>query len=142
MGRLVKNPQLAPNAGVAGSGQMPAGTTAERPDVTNDGQMRYNTSNSAMEYTTDGGSTWQQVGATGLATITKDSFTGDAIQTVFVMSIAVASSSEVDVIVIIGGVFQNPGVSYTTDGSTNLTFTSAPPNNESIIVLHGYNEVV
>lgn len=140
MGRLVKNPHLAPNAGIAASGLMPGGTDAERPDVTTDGQMRYNTSNSAMEYTTDGGSTWQQIGATGLSTITKDSFTGDAIETDFVMSINTPLAT--DVLVIVGGVFQNPGVSYdiNVDGVT-IEFGSAPPNLEAIIVLHGYNEV-
>lgn len=139
MGRLTKNPGLAPNAGAAASGLMPGGTDAERPDVTTDGQMRYNTSNSAMEYTTDGGSTWQQIGATGLSPITKDDFTGDAIEVGFVMSQTVVTAT--DVLVIVGGVFQNPGVSYTVDGSTTITFGSAPPNLELIIVMHGYNEV-
>ncbi len=139
MGRLVKNPQLAPNAGIAASGFMPGGTDAERPDVTKDGQMRYNTSNSAMEYTTDAGSTWQQIGAVGLTSITKNDFTGDASTTVFVMTISVVTAT--DILVIVGGVFQNPTVSFTVDGSTNLTFTSAPPQDELIIVMHGYNEV-
>lgn len=139
MGRLVKNPQLAPNAGIAASGLMPGGTTAERPDVTTDGQMRYNTSNSAMEYTTDAGSSWQQIGATGLVTITKDSFTGNASTTAFVMSQTVTTAT--DILVFVGGVFQNPAVSYTVNGSTTVTFTSAPPNLEAIVVLHGYNEV-
>ena len=137
MGRLIKNPQLAINAGIAASGLMPGGTTAERPDVTNDGQTRYNTSNTALEYWD--GSVWQQVGKIGLVSITKDSFTGDATDTTFVMSQTVVTAT--DILVFVGGVFQNPAVSFTVNGSTTITFTSAPPNLETIIVLHGYNEV-
>ena len=137
MGRLIKNPQLTINAGIAASGLMPGGTTAERPDVTNDGQTRYNTSNTALEYWD--GSVWQQVGKIGLVSITKDSFTGDATDTTFVMSQTVVTAT--DILVFVGGVFQNPAVSFTVNGSTTITFTSAPPNLETIIVLHGYNEV-
>ncbi len=142
MGRLVKNPQLAPNAGIAASGLMPGGTTGERPDVTTDGQMRYNSSNSAMEYTIDAGSTWQQVGAVGLSTVTQDSFTGDAIETDFTFaSINVASTT--DILVFVGGVFQNPATSYTIiSAGAEISFTSAPPNLEVIVVLHGLNEVI
>ena len=49
--------------------------------------------------------------------------------------------SETDILVFVGGVFQNPGVSYTVDGTDDITFTSAPPNGETIIILHGLNEV-
>jgi len=137
MGRLTKNPPLAKNAGTATSGQLPGGTTGTRPSGTFEGELRYNTSNTALEYWDS--SAWQQIGATGLVSITKDSFTGDASTTAFVMSKTVATAS--DIIVIVGGVFQNPVVSFTVDGSTTVTFTSAPPNLEAIIVLHGYNEV-
>lgn len=139
MGRLVKNPQLAPNAGVAGSGLMPGGTTAERPDVTKDGQMRYNSTSSAMEYTTDGGSTWTQIGATGLTTIVVDSIAGaNGVLVAFTMVQSVATAS--DVLVFVGGVFQVAVINYTVS-TTTITFTSPPPNLESITVLHNFNEV-
>ena len=123
MGRLVKNPPLSKNAGAAGSGLMPGGTTAERPDATTDGQMRYNTSNSAMEYTTDAGGTWQQIGAVGLVSVTKDAFVGDAIETDFVMSISVAATT--DILVFVGGVFQNPTVSYTVSTTNEFDIAAA-----------------
>ena len=142
MGRLVKNPQLSPNAGIAASGLMPGGTTAERPDATKDGQMRYNSTTSAMEYTTDAGSTWQQVGAVGSVTIEQDSYTGDAILTDFLFGGSRTAATVNDVLVFIGGVFQNPVTSYSIiTADTTISFTSAPPLNESIVVLHNFNEV-
>lgn len=143
MGRLVKNPQLAPNAGIAASGQMPAGTTAERPDVTTDGQIRYNSTTSAMEYTTDAGSTWTQVGATGLTTVVVDSLTGaNGIKTLFQSGDGVSQSiaAVTDVLIFIGGVYQIPTTNYTVSG-TDITFTSAPPNLETINVVHNLNQV-
>ena len=49
---------------------------------------------------------------------------------------------ERDVHVTVGGLFQNPEVDYTVDGSTTLTFVGgAPPDTQSIVVIHGYNEI-
>lgn len=143
MGRLVKNPQLSPNAGIAASGLMPGGTTAERPDATKDGQMRYNETTSALEYTTDAGSTWTQVGATGLTAVVVDSVTGaDGVKTLFQAGDGVSQSiaAATDVLIFIGGVYQTPTVTYTVSG-TDITFTSAPPNLETISVIHNLNEV-
>ena len=138
MGRLTKNPSLAKNAGTATSGHLPGGATADRPSSTFDGEIRYNETTTALEYWD--GSVWQQVAAVGLASVTKDSFTGDAIEDEFTMSIAVTTAT--DAMVFVGGVFQNPGVAYTVDGSTTLSFTTPPPNLEAIVVLHGHNEIV
>jgi hypothetical protein len=75
MGRLVKNPDLVANAGSAtGSGQISAGTTAQRPSNTDEAHIRYNLTTSALEYWS--GAAWTQVGKTGLTTVVVDSLTG------------------------------------------------------------------
>lgn len=136
MGRLVKNPSMVENVGAAASTQIPGSATAD-PTLTNDGQVRWNETTNVLEYYYN--AQWNTLIAAGLMTITKDSFTGDAIEDEFTMSETVVTAT--DVLVFVGGVFQNPAVSYTVDGSTTITFTSAPPNLEAIVVMHGYNEV-
>lgn len=142
MGRLVKNPHLARNAGIASAGLMPGGTTAERPTSgVEDGYMRYNESNSAMEYTTDGGSTWTQVSKTGSTAIVVDKIAGaDGILVAFTMSQSVPADDPKSILVFVGGVHQIETTNYTVSGTT-ITFTSAPPNLESITVLHNFNLV-
>lgn len=144
MGRLVKNPHLAPNAGIAAAGLMPGGTTAERPTTgVENGFMRYNETTSAMEYTTDGGSSWTQVSKTGLTTVVVDSVTGaNGSKTIFQSGDGVSQSiaDETDVLIFIGGVYQIPTTNYTVSG-TDITFTSAPPNAETINVVHNLNQV-
>ena len=137
MGRLVKNPPMVLNAGIAASALLPGGATAERPTSAEAGRMRWSTTNSEIEFWN--GSAWATLPATGTVTITKDQFTGDAIDTTFTMTFSV--TDETDILVFVGGVFQNPGVAYTNDGSTTITFTSPPPDSEVIVVLHGLNEV-
>ena len=101
--------------------------------------MRYNSTNSAMEYTTDAGSTWTQIGATGLTPIVVDSIAGaNGVLVAFTMAQSVATAS--DVLVFVGGVFQVAVTNYTVS-TTTITFTSPPPNLESITVLHNFNEV-
>jgi len=63
-----------------------------------------------------------------------DNFTGDGADTTFTMSQAV--SDEDAIIVSISGLVQDGGVDYTVDGTTTLTFTSAPPNTAKILVFH------
>ena len=147
MGRLVKNPHLAPNAGIAGSGLMPGGTDAERPDVTTDGQMRYNSTNSAMEYTTDAGSTWVQISVTGLTLVVVDSLTGaNGVLTAFTDTQGLTQDIAVvtDVLIFIGGVYQIPTTNYTVAGTgpSTITFTSAPPLAETVTVVHNLNQVI
>lgn len=126
------------NATSAESALLPGGATSGRPDVTDEGQMRYSTTNTGLEYWD--GTAWRTLPHTGLVSITKDSFTGDAVETDFTMSIAVTTAT--DILVFVGGVFQDPAVSFTVSGSTTIVFTSPPPDLEAIVVMHGYNEIV
>ena len=141
MGRLTKNPELVKNAGIATSGQLPGGTTGARPTDTNDGQIRWNETNSALEYWS--GAAWEQVSKTGLSTVVVDSVTGaNGSKTLFQSGDGVSQSiaAATDVLIFIGGVYQIPTTNYTVSG-TDITFTSAPPNLESISVVHNLNQV-
>ena len=137
MGRLVKNPGAVKNTESASSILLPGGPSAERPDSPEPGQLRYNLTDSLTEFWD--GASWNQGSTIGLVPIGKDTFTGDGVLTAFTMSDTVIDGT--DVIVFTGGVYQNPDVNYTVDGSTTITFTSPVPNLETVIVLHGYNSI-
>ena len=134
MGRFLKNTRIPS----AGSGAiLPAGGTALRPPTAIRGDIRFNTDTNLVEvyYNT----TWNSLTKIGAVSITKDTFTGDSSQTQFTMtkSYAVTPTDDAKVIVVVGNVFQNPSVAYTVTG-TIITFTSAPPFGQTVIVLHGY----
>jgi hypothetical protein len=84
---------------------------------------------------------WNQVAKIGSVNITVDEFTGDGVQTQFTMS--QAESSDSAILVSIGGVYQQPTINYTTNGTTTLTFTGPPPapgvNPNKIVVVHNLN---
>lgn len=130
--RSLKNPVL-PTASY--SVVMPYGTTALRPTSPIEGQFRYNTDTDKVEvyYSAN----WNSLSKVGEVVITKDTFTGDSAQTVFTMSESYTAGNEAKVICVVGNVFQNPGVAFQVN-ATQLTFTSAPPFGQTIIVLHGY----
>lgn len=117
-----------------GSLGLPAGTTAERDPVPAAGEIRWNTSNSRLEFFN--GSSWSEVSTRGNVTITKDSFTGDGTTTIYVLSITPTSAN--NILVFVGNVYQEPGVNFTLVGAT-LTFISAPPLATNIVVLHGFD---
>jgi hypothetical protein len=115
MGRYLKNTQLE---GGSYAIQLPIGSNSVGPDVPVDGQFRYNSSNSRIEFFIAG--SWKQV---------------------FTMS-----QTEVDanaILVQIGGVYQQPNVNYTVNGTTSITFTGPPPapgiNPNKIVVVHNLN---
>lgn len=114
--------------------RVPIGTTAERPSAALEGQIRYNTDTSRVEYYQ--GAAWKDIASRGGVTITKDVFTGTGAQTAFTMSITPTSQNGPQVYV--GNVHQNPGVAYTISSAT-LTFGVAPSNGVAIEVLHGYD---
>jgi len=140
MGRLVKNPPLAKNAGTATSGHLPGGTTATRPSGTFEGELRYNSDNNFLEFWN--GTAWKSMSGAGLISVTQDSFTGDAVVTDFTFAAVTPVNDVRDILVFVGGVFQNPATAYTLiSAGAEISFTSAPPNLEAIVVLHGLNEV-
>ena len=136
MGRYLKNTQLE---GGSYAIQLPLGSNSVGPDVPQNGQIRFNTSNNRVELFYNG--VFNQIAKIGSVSIVVDEFTGDGVTTQFTMS--QAESSESAVLVSIGGVYQQPITNYTVDGSTTITFTSPPPapgvNPNKIVVVHNLN---
>lgn len=136
MGRYLKNTQLE---GGSYAIQLPIGSSSVGPDVPVNGQIRFNQSNTRVELFYNG--SWNQVAKIGTVPITVDELVGDGVQTAFTMS-----QSETDansILVQIGGVYQQPNINYTVNGSTTITFTSPPPapgiNPNKIVVIHNFN---
>jgi hypothetical protein len=136
MGRYLKNTQLE---GGSYAVQLPLGSNSIGPDVPVNGQIRFNTSNNKVELFFAG--VWNQVAKIGAVSIVVDEFTGDGVTSTFTMS--QAESSGAAILVSIGGVYQQPTINYTVDGSTTITFTSPPPapgvNPNKIVVVHNLN---
>ena len=107
---------------------VPKGTTAQRPTGAA-GHFRYNTTLGRFEGYTDA---WGEIGGGGgTNTFTVDNFTtANSSTTAFTLS--QTPDSEDNLIVFIGGVFQNPN-DYTLNGTT-LTLDEAPPSGTRIIV--------
>jgi hypothetical protein len=112
--------------------RIPTGSAANRPDNPVFGMIRFNTDTGLVEFYN--GSVWQTMSAGGSISYTVDNFTGDGSTTVFTMSIS--ESSETQIIVFVGSIYQDPATAYTVDGGLDITFTSAPPNTVPISVIH------
>lgn len=115
--------------------RIPTGSAANRPDNPVFGMIRFNTDTGFCEFYN--GTIWQNMGVGGVISYTVDNFTGDGSTTVFTMS--VAESSEEQIIVFVGSIYQDPATAYTVDGGFDITFTSAPPNTSPISVIHSSN---
>ena len=134
MGRSLKNTKIKVGETTA---KLPGGSTTLRPSSSSNGQIRYNTTDNVLEAYING--SWSTLRVAGAASITKDTFTGDGSTLVFgPMSFSYTAGQEKTVLVFINNVFQNPGVAFTFDGTTNITFTSPPPLGHTIVLLHGY----
>jgi hypothetical protein len=121
MARLLKNPQIAPGAQAAALPIVPSSAYGDSPT---NGLIRFNATTNKIEFYYNGA--WSQVAKIGSVAITVDDIVGDGIQTVF-SSMSQAEADASAVVVTIGGVYQQPNVAYTMNGTTSITFTSAPP---------------
>jgi len=132
MGYFVKNRRLqSGSSGVV----LPTGSAANRPDNPAFGMIRYNTDSGLVEFFN--GSVWASLSTGGSITYTVDDFTGNGVQTVFTMSVAETTATQL--IVFVGSIYQDPASAYTVDGGYDITFTSAPPNTVPINVIHTTN---
>jgi hypothetical protein len=135
MGRLAKNPDIAPGAlGV----KLPIGTnTLSDTPVT--GLIRFNSDNNRIEFYYN--NAWNQIAKIGTVQLAVDNFTGDGATITFAMT--QAESDPTAIAVFIGGVYQQPTTNYTVNGSTAITFTSPPPapgvNPNQIVIIHNIN---
>ena len=129
MGYFVKNRRLqSGSSGVV----LPAGGSDLRPDSPAFGMIRYNTDLAAVEYFN--GTIFEQLGDAGAVSYTVDNFTGDGSTTIFTMSIAESTTTQI--IVFVGSIYQDPLTAYTLDGGFDITFTSAPSSGIPISVIH------
>lgn len=111
---------------------VPGGSAAQRPLSPIFGQFRYNTDIARLEFFN--GTVFVPITTADDVTYTVDQFTGDGSTTVFTMTIQ--ESQETQIIVFVGSIYQDPSTAYTVDGGFDITFTSAPPDNEPISVIH------
>ena len=131
MGRLLKNTVFKNGSHALG---IPVGSSSIGPDAPVVGQTRYNTSTGKLEFYNS--SVWNAVAREGDVTITKDTLAGDNIVSDFTMTKTYTSGQEAQVLVFLNTVYQNPGINYTFNGTTNIHFTSVPGAAAVILVLH------
>ena len=130
MGRFLKTAS-APGAGVAQANSVAKGNSNNRPTKPKTGDFRFNTDTDAIEYWT--GTTWKYSAPAGEVELDIDDFTGDGSTTTFTM--AAEPSHAKQILVFIGSVYQDFSSAYTVTAD-EITFTSAPPNGETIKVIH------
>lgn len=131
MGRLLKNTVFKTGSYALG---VPVGSSSIGPDVPVTGQTRYNTSTGKLEFYA--GSVWNAVAKEGDVTIVKDTFAGDNATADFTMTNTYNAGEEAQVLVFLNTVYQNPGINYTFNGTTNIHFTSVPTGGAVILALH------
>ena len=103
------------------------GNTAQRPSTPVTGDLRFNTTETAVEVYN--GTGWETVGQ-DTTTITSQTFSGDNSTVAFTLSTSATTAS---VIVSINGTVQTPTTAYSVSGTT-LTFTEAPASGDAIEV--------
>lgn len=139
MGRLAKNRMIRTGSYAI---RMPQGSDTVGPQRPQDGQVRFNRSNNNLEvfYSSE----WHHLGTIGRVAIFKDTFVGDGVTTDFIMEYAPSGEEryypgmEADMLVFVGGVFQEPRVAYTVDDSV-ISFTGVPDLGMPVVVLHNLN---
>jgi hypothetical protein len=138
MGRFLKNAQLNAKSHAI---QIPMGWSSVGPDAPVNGQMRFNQSNSKIEFYFN--NQWNQVAKIGSVQLVVDSLTSpDGVTQTFTMT--QAESDPTAIVVTIGGVYQIPNTHYTVNGSTSIAFMSAPPmptasSPNQIVIIHNIN---
>jgi hypothetical protein len=135
MARLLKNPDIAPGSlGV----RLPIGSQSLS-DAPVDGVVRFNSTNSKVEFYYDG--SWNQIAKIGTVNIVKDTFTTANSTTSYgPMTYTYAYGQEANVVVFVGGVYQQPVTNYTFNGTSSISLS--PTNGEygqTITVIHNLN---
>jgi hypothetical protein len=129
MGYFVKNRELR---SATTSVVVPTGDSTTRPETAVFGSFRYNTDLGALEFYN--GTLWQSVNVAGETDIFVDSFTGDGSTTTFSLSTTVTGADQI--IVFVGSLYQEPSTYSITGASNDISFIDAPPNGESIHIIH------
>ena len=143
MAYYLKTPAIVGGSSPTKAVQIPVSVGAgDSPPYLHDGMIRYNATSSAIEFGIN--SAWREIAKVGSTTIVTQDTVGDGTQTDFTLSQVVASVT--DIVVFVGGVYQQPTSNYTVatnSGTTTLTFTSPPPapgvNPNRIVILYNVN---
>jgi hypothetical protein len=130
MGRFLKNTVLDAGSNAI---RVPVGTTATRPEIPVNGQIRFNSDTNRFEIYYNA---WKQIAILGNVNINKDSFTGDGLTATFTLSQTPTSTQSI--LVFVGNVHQNPDDSFTLAGN-QITFYNAPPAGQAVVVFHNFN---
>lgn len=133
MGRYLKNKELK---SASYSIRLPMGSTILAPNDPVTGQLRYNTSRDRVELFAQ--NKWRTFAIiSDIEYPNKDTFYGTGYQTVFgPMRYRYPKGNEIFIQVFVFNVHQNPNVAYTID-DYNLIFSTPPPDQHPIIVMHG-----
>jgi hypothetical protein len=135
MGRFLKNPTLAPESGALAT-VLPSVPSSAYGDSPVNGLIRFNQTSNYIEYYYNGA--WSQVAKQGTVALNIDTLgPGDGTTKNFTMT--QSESDPRNVLVFVGGVYQQPTVAYTVSSYT-ISFTTAPPLGSmtptTIIVIH------
>ena len=136
MARYLKNPDITKGGRLAA--RLPLVPNSSYGDTPVDGLIRFNQSNSKVEFYYN--NTWNTVAKVGTVALVVDDLTGDGIQQTF--SMAQSESDPTAIAVFIGGVYQQPTTNYTVAGSS-ITFMGVPPapgiTPNRITIIHNLN---
>lgn len=136
MGRLVKNRELRSGSY---SIRMPVGSNAVGPNSPVDGLMRYNADINKIEFYTE--LRWTRLVTGDPLGAVKDTYYGDGVTRMFgPMLLSYLPGKEMQILVFVGNVFQNPGVVFTVDGFM-IEFSAPPDDQQPIVILHGYANI-
>ena len=130
-GRFLKEPRISQ---VTKAVVLPSGLTSQRPEAPRFGSFRYNTETGRLEYYN--GTVFQSVAVAEESPLTIDTYTGDNSTLTFTLSTTPSSAAQV--LVFIGGVYQEATTHYTVTDD-DITFDEAPPVGETVSVIQGVN---
>lgn len=144
MGRFVKSPRTT--EAVASLQVVPSGNGIDEPADAKIGSIRYDlTTNTLRVYN---GLAWQSLTTSGSAPVAYNSFTADGIANVFgpvqnasFSPVILDPGQEPGILVFIDSIYQTPYSAYTFNGTSNITFSSVPPEFAEITVLYGFTTV-
>ena len=136
MARYLKNPDITKGGRLAA--RLPLVPNSSYGDTPVDGLIRFNQSNSKVEFYYN--TTWNTVAKVGTVQLVVDDLIADGLQQTFAMT--QAESDPKAIAVFIGGVYQQPTTNYTVAGSS-ITFQGPPPapgiNPNRITIIHNLN---
>ena len=136
MGHYVKNREVR-SSGYAV--RLPYSTPLLSPECPVEGLIRYNKDNDKVEvYRNNQWRAFKVAGDEDTSPPIKDTFYGDAIETVFgPMSVSYEPGKEILILVHVQQVWQNPNVNYEVDGFY-ITMKSPVPDGHDLVIIHGY----